>query len=107
LAADIVRERLTRLDGRADMRVDLIGASSLFATAGLRASDAQDVRLHVTLRSRKREDAELMLWDVESLLCCGPAGGGGFRGAIVPCVITKSVLIPRERVKPTVEIMVA
>jgi hypothetical protein len=48
-----------------------------------------------------------MLWEVESLLCCGPAGGGGFRGSIVPCVMTKSVLIARERVKPTLQILVA
>jgi hypothetical protein len=107
LAADIVRERMARLDGKADLRVDLIGASSLFATAGLRATGAQDVRLHVTLRSPNKEDAELMLWEVESLLCCGPAGGGGFRGAIVPCVMTKSVLIPRERVKPTIDVLIA
>jgi len=107
LAADIVRERMARLNGRADLRIDLIGASSLFATAGLRSTDAQDVRLHVALRSREKEDAELVLWEVESLLCCGPAGGGGFRGAIVPCVVTKSVLIPRERVHATFEIMVA
>ena len=36
-----------------------------------------------------------MLWEVESLLCCGPAGGGGYRGAIVPSVMTKSALIDR------------
>lgn len=108
LAAEIVRDRLARVHGnKSDLRVDLIGVSSLFATAGVRAADAQDVRLHVTLRSRAKEDAELMLWEVESLLCCGPAGGGGFRGSIVPCVMTKSVLIARERVKPTLQVMVA
>ena len=108
LAAEIVRERMARLHGnKADLRVDLIGVSSLFATAGVRAADAQDVRLHVALRSRAKEDAELMLWEVESLLCCGPAGGGGYRGSIVPCVMTKSVLIERERVKPTSQVMVA
>jgi hypothetical protein len=48
-----------------------------------------------------------MLWEIESLLCCGPAGGGGFRGSIVPCVMTKSVLIERERVKPTFTMAVA
>jgi hypothetical protein len=95
------------LGNKSDLRVDLIGVSSLFATAGVRAADAQDVRLHVTLRSRAKEDAELMLWEVESLLCCGPAGGGGFRGSIVPCVMTKSVLIARERVKPTLQVLVA
>jgi hypothetical protein len=48
-----------------------------------------------------------MLWEVESLLCCGPAGGGGYRGAITASVVTKSVLIDRGKVRPTVEIMTA
>jgi hypothetical protein len=108
LAGAIVGERLRQVHGiKAELRIDLIGVGSLFATAGARATDTQDVRLHVALRSRTKEDAEIMLWEVESLLCCGPAGGGGFRGSIVPCVMTKSVLIERERVKPTVEVFVA
>ncbi len=108
LAAEIVRARLAKmLSPQADRRFDLIGTASLFATAGLRASNAEDVRLHVTVRSTSREDAELMLWEVESLLCCGPAGGGGFRGAIAPWVITKSALIDRSQVKPTLEVLVA
>ena len=108
LAAEIMAERMARVHGiKSDLRIDLIGVSSLFATAGLRAADAQDVRLHVALRARQKVDAETMLWEVESLLCCGPAGGGGYRGAITPCVITKSVLIERERVKPSLQVMVA
>ncbi len=108
LAAEILGERLRQAHGLAvPIRIDLIGASSLFSTAGARAADTEDVRLHVALRSRSREDAELMLWEVESLLCCGPAGGGGFRGSIVPSIVTKSLLIDRERVKPRVEVLVA
>jgi hypothetical protein len=108
LAAAIAGERLRRVHGIAEgLRIDLIGVGSLFATAGARATDTEDVRLHVALRSPRKEDAEIMLWEVESLLCCGPAGGGGFRGAIVPSVMTKSVLIARELVKPSVEIFVA
>jgi hypothetical protein len=108
LAAEIVKERMARVHGiKADLRADLIGVSSLFATAGVSATDAQDVRLHVTLRSPTKEHAELMLWEVESLLCCGPAGGGGYRGAITPCVMTKSILIPRGRIKPTMDILTA
>lgn len=108
LAAGIVAQRLRKAHGfEGDLRVDLIGVSSLFATAGHRASESQDVRLHVALRSARREDAEIMLWEVESLLCCGPAGGGGYRGVITPCVMTKSILIEREKVKPRVEVLVA
>jgi hypothetical protein len=108
LAAEIVRERLRQMVGPgADVRIDLIGANSLFATAGPRHADTEDVRLHVALRSLQRDDAELTLWEVESLLCCGPAGGGGFRGSIVPCVMTKSMLIERAKIKPTVRILTA
>jgi hypothetical protein len=108
LAAAIVRARLKETHGiKSPHRVDVIGLNSLFATAGARPDESRDVRLHVALRTVSREEAETMLWEVESLLCCGPAGGGGFRGAIMPAVMTKSVLIDRNLVKPTVEMFVA
>lgn len=108
LAAEIIRERMAKLAGNdAEIRVDLIGASSLFATAGLRSSGAQDVRLHAAVRSPDREQAEALLWEVEALLCCGPAGGGGYRGAITASVVTKSLLLDRAKVKPTTEIVTA
>ncbi|MGH6789519.1 MAG: acyclic terpene utilization AtuA family protein, partial [Pseudolabrys sp.] len=108
LACDIVRDRLAAVHGiKSNVRVDLIGASSLFATAGASAVESEDVRLHVALRTANREQAELMLWEVESLLCCGPAGGGGFRGQITAAVETKSLLIDRALVKPTFEMFVS
>ena len=104
LAAGIVESRLKSTHGlKSDIRIDLIGVSSLFATAGKMNTDSEDVRLHVAMRTTNREDAELMLWEVESLLCCGPAGGGGFRGVITPAIMTKSVLIDRTIVRPTFE----
>jgi hypothetical protein len=106
LAAEIVETRLKEIHGiKSPFRVDLIGAGSLFATAGKTRADSEDVRLHVALRTTNREQAEVMLWEVESLLCCGPAGGGGYRGVITPAVETKSVLIDRGLVKPTFEIL--
>jgi hypothetical protein len=108
LAADILRERLATVHGiTSDLRIDVIGMRSLFATAGVGNSESQDVRLHVALRTAERERAETMLWETESLLCCGPAGGGGFRGVITPAVMTKSVLIDRALVKPSFEMFVA
>jgi hypothetical protein len=108
LAVEIVGDRIRQLlGGQPDLRISLVGVNSLFATAGARAAETEDVRLHVAMRSRQRGEVEVMLWEVESLLCCGPAGGGGYRGIITPCVMTKSVLIARERVKPTVEVLVA
>jgi len=108
LAGGIVGTRLKAAFGiTSGVRIDLIGASSLFATAGRAMSESDDVRLHVALRTTDREQAELMLWEVESLLCCGPAGGGGFRGTITPSVTTKSILVERALVKPSCEILVA
>jgi hypothetical protein len=108
LACAIVRERLAKLHNVAGtLRVDLIGVNSLFATAQEYPADTQDVRLHASLRTHDRALAETVLWEVESLLCCGPAGGGGFRGTIIPSIVTKSILIDRALVKPRLEVMVA
>ena len=108
LAAEIVEERLREIHGlQGPIRIDLIGVNSLFATAGERQAETEDVRLHVAFRSRRREEVETMLWEVESLLCCGPAGGGGFRGAIVPSVVTHSVLIDRAAVTTGYRMLVA
>jgi hypothetical protein len=40
-----------------------------------------------------------LLWEVESLLCCGPAGGGGYRGQITPSVITHSAYLDRDQIE--------
>ena len=66
-----------------------------------------DVRVHAAVRSTDRADAESMLWEVESLLCCGPAGGGGYRGQISPSVVTHSALIEREAVVTRHRMLVA
>ena len=107
LARSIVAERMLGLHGcNAPLRLDLIGVSALHATARPQApGDARDVRLRAALRAGSREQAELLLWEVESLLCCGPAGGGGYRGQITPSVITHSAWLPRDQVPSRIEII--
>ncbi len=108
LAADILNERLNRHAAiAAEMRIDLIGLNSLHQTAHEARADSEDVRVRVAMRSADRAACDTMLWEVESLLCCGPAGGGGYRGQVIPSVITHSALIPRDQVKPTVKVLVA
>ena len=131
LARDILAERLGRHAGFAgNLRLDLIGVDSLHATAStpgghlsarstasapggrLPAGESpgatnRDIRVRVAMRSTDRSAIETMLWEVESLLCCGPAGGGGYRGQISPSVITHSALIDRSLVSPTVKVFVA
>lgn len=105
LAADIVQERMQSVHGtNALVRVDLIGVSSLHATAKIYATDSQDVRVHCAMRASSREQAELLLWEVESLLCCGPAGGGGYRGSMTPSVMTYSAFVDRADVVSSYEV---
>jgi hypothetical protein len=108
LAGAIVKERMLGLHGcNAPLRIDLIGVSALHGTALEYPSDAQDVRLRTALRAGSREQPELLLWEVESLLCCGPAGGGGYRGRITPSVITHSAYVDRALVRPRLTIIEA
>lgn len=106
LAGQIVQERLTRLHNvEKALRLDLIGVNALHGSALQRPAHTEDVRLRAALRSPDRTEAELLLWEVESLLCCGPAGGGGFRGHITPGVITHSAFVPRDQVELQMEIL--
>lgn len=108
LARDVLEERLRVIHGLAcPLRFDLIGVDSLHASAGVPPSSTEDVRLRVACRSADREEVEFVVWEVEAMLCCGPAGGGGFRSRILPAVETRSCLIPRARVRTTVEVFEA
>lgn len=106
LAGEIVAERMAAVHGRnAPLRVDLIGVNALHGTALDYPSDARDVRLRCAMRAGSREEAELLLWEVESLLCCGPAGGGGYRGRVTASVMTHDAFIERTRVRPSVHVV--
>ncbi|MBT6275690.1 MAG: DUF1446 domain-containing protein [Chromatiales bacterium] len=108
LAGQIVDERMRHVHGtNAPVRTDIIGAASLHASARQYAQDSRDVRLHCAMRGSSEEDAQTLLWEVESLLCCGPAGGGGYRGVVTPSVITYSAFIDRDKAPPSVEVMTA
>lgn len=107
LAKDILAERLPRATsvGSENMRIDLVGVNALHATARAgSAGEPEDVRVRVAMRSMDRSAVEMMLWEVESLLCCGPAGGGGYRGRISPSVVTHSAMIDRDAVRTSVEV---
>ena len=106
LARDVLADLLDRIPGAAGTyRIDLIGISSLHATASSGDdTGGEDVRVRVAMRTPVRDVAAMMLWEVEALLCCGPAGGGGYRGQITPSVVTHSTMIDRQAVCPKVEI---
>ena len=108
MAGEIVLERMRRVHGtNAPVRVDLVGVQSLHATAIDYPTDSRDVRLRCAMRASSREEADLLLWEVESLLCCGPSAGGGYRGTATPSVLTCSASIGRDAISPRVEVLEA
>jgi hypothetical protein len=110
LAGEIVTERMRTVHGvDAALRVDLIGVDSLHASAHDARrepeSEVEDVRLRCAMRAQDADTAGLLLWEMEALLCNGPAGGGGYRGAVTPSVITCSASVDRDAVHPRIEML--
>ncbi|MBT3371070.1 MAG: DUF1446 domain-containing protein [Rhodospirillaceae bacterium] len=105
MAGDIVAERMDNLHhSNGPTRIDLIGVNALHGSAVAYDAVAQDVRLRCAMRASSQEEAETLLWEVEALLCCGPAAGGGYRGHITPSVMTYSAFVDRGDVQPELEI---
>ncbi|MFO1397795.1 MAG: acyclic terpene utilization AtuA family protein [Burkholderiales bacterium] len=93
LAADILRQRL---GGRFhELRVELIGVSSLHGRAFDASARPYEARLRVAARTPTHEEAAVIGDEVEALYTNGPAGGGGTRKAVTEQVGIVSTLIDR------------
>jgi len=100
LAAAIVRERLAGIFD--EMRVDLIGATSLHGRAFDPSAQPYEVRLRVAARAPTAALAARVGDEVEALYTNGPAGGGGARKYVQEQVGIVSTLIDRARVQSRV-----
>ncbi len=108
LASTIVKDRINKVHGiQTSCRTDLIGLNALHQLETEFIPNVQDVRLRTALRTNKHDAAQALLWEVESLLCCGPAGGAGYRGRIEPSVLTYSTFVKRDQVTSKIEILSA
>lgn len=109
LALEVLRRRCAGL-GR--LRGDLIGLGSVFADEaghfleGCRGT-AEDLRVRIALESPERAVVARALREVEALLCCGPAGGGGARTAVRRRLNTWSALAPRQPIEDGVAVRLA
>ena len=100
LAGEIVRQRLGK--DFPDMRIDLIGSTSLHGKSFDRAEQPYEIRLRVAARAAIQERAMQVGEEVEALYTNGPAGGGGTRKYVHEQVGIVSTLIERERVSTKV-----
>ena len=104
-SAEIVQQRLKDRGFKySEVRVDLIGMSSLHGAAGERP-EPYEVRLRIAARTDDRKAAEAVGFETRALHVNGPAGGGGGSDPVVREVLAvQSVLIPRQLVDPQVEV---
>lgn len=106
--ADVLLERLRRRALPVRARVDLIGVASVHDDDGgtlWRAYDGpepNDLRVRLAVEAPDRDSADQAAREVLALLCCGPGGTGGARWRTTPRLHTRSYLVPREAVQPTV-----
>jgi hypothetical protein len=100
LAAQILRERLA---GRySELRIDLVGSTSLHGRAFDSNERPYEVRLRVAARARTPEEAAIVGDEVEALYTNGPAGGGGTRKYVTEQIGIVSTLLDRARVSTKV-----
>jgi hypothetical protein len=102
LAGEIVRERLgTEFP---QMRIDLIGSTSLHGRSFDGGAQPYEVRLRVAARAPTAERAMVVGEEVEALYTNGPAGGGGTRKYVQEQIGIVSTLLERERVPTQVTV---
>ena len=102
LAAEILRERLgSRF---AELRIDLVGSTSLHGRAFDPDARPYEVRLRVAARAPSSEEAALVGDEVEALYTNGPAGGGGTRKYVTEQIGIVSTLLDRARVSTRVTV---
>ena len=106
LAGRIVRSRIAQrrlpVDG---MRVDLIGVDALHGPASRRGPEPYEVRLRVAGRTPDRRTAELLGQEVQSLLTNGPYGGAGDFIQVREVIGVRSLLWPRDAVRPEIRVL--
>jgi len=102
LAGDIVRDRLAA--EFPNLRIDLIGSTSLHSRSFDEDERPYEVRLRVAGRAAAPEKAMTIGEEVEALYTNGPGGGGGARRYVHEQIGIVSTLIDRERVPTGVTI---
>jgi len=109
LALEIVRERLEIIGVQSDeLRFDLIGVDSLHGvTLSREAAEPYEVRARVVGRTQSLVEAQRIGNEVETLYTNGPAGGGGATRSAREVLAVQSVLLPRELVSTSIQLLEA
>lgn len=102
LAGTIIHDRLK--DHFTDLRVDLVGESSVHGQKISGITKPYEVRLRVAAKAKSPADAARIGEEVEALYTNGPAGGGGVRKYVQDIVGIVSTLVDRKKVNHKITI---
>lgn len=105
LARQILERRLAQI-GAEELRIELIGLSSMYDTPADWPAP-YEVRLRAAARFRREMDAKRLTREVESLYLNGPAAGAGVTFAVRENIAIVPALIARELVTPSISMEVA
>jgi hypothetical protein len=105
LARQIVEKRLEQI-GAEDLRIDLIGLSSMHGTPADWPAP-YEVRLRAAARFKREMDARRRTREVESRYLNGPAAGAGVTFAVRQNIAIVPALIARELVTTSISMEVA
>ncbi len=103
LAGEILSDRLAK--EFSDLRIDLIGHSSVHGKKISKQSKPYEIRLRVSARTKSEFEAARIGEEVEALYTNGPAGGGGVRKYVNEVIGIVSTLIDRQKIRSTVTIV--
>lgn len=105
LALELIRQRLQDAGlGGYEMRQELMGINSLLPQAQA-ATEPNEVRLRVAVRTPTRREAQLVANEVEALYTNGPAAGGGASKSVREVVAAAAVLVPRDWAQTSVTVL--
>ena len=113
MAREVLLQRLVRRGLQVRARVDLIGVASVHdgdsgaLAAAYGGPEPEEVRVRLAAEGAARDDVDQAAREVLAMLCCGPAGSCGARWVVTPRIRTRSYLVPRDQVRPTVRVATA
>lgn len=108
LALRVLAQRLERLglQGR-ERRAELVGVNAMHGPNLGADREPYEVRVRLAVRCTSQGEAERIGQEVEALYLNGPAGGGGVTQSVREVIAAASVLVPRDAVPTTVQVLEA
>jgi len=99
LAGNVVETRLREQGVEEDISIELLGAGAILSRGRDQSRSGPlpyngEYRLHLAMIAQDKARAALLIEELQSLYCSGPAAGGGFRSHLTRQIATCSVFLP-------------